>query len=673
MAVIHASPAKPDPALTLVLAGIGLMAIVAISTVLGMVPAIIAVGIPAVVAVGIYLIRHPTAMLSVMVVMELSNLTAVVAQRVSLPIYPASLGLGLLTVGLALREPAMRARINRGTLLCVGLIGCYLITQLLAALGSQNPEASREALQDSIVSYLFLVVILLLVQLTDRPWTAAAAIVLPLAVISALCIISQVGFGSNMSFGGFANVTKASGELITTPRFAGPLEDSNFWGRHLAMALPIAGALIVRAFGLRRQRTALAWVSIMLVLFVGVYLTQSRGTLIATAIALVVWVLASGRTARRRGLMSLPLVALIAFVPGIGNRMVALATDMSDRGNAVDPSVLGRINAQEMAWAMFRDRPGFGFGPAVFETEVPRYAGVVETAVLHPATAPHNLYAQIAADSGVVGIAGWTVFVGGYIIYLATRVVRLSSETANVEKSLGAAVLAGLIAWSFASVFLHLAYFRTFAIMLGLAGALASTMGSNHAYGMPEARRDGRHVLLAAVFGVTAAIAVLFVSASITHTARQIVTLQPTMKSGGDAAYALDLKTRETLLPTYAAMMTTDTRAFTAVSDSVRGVITISVVDIDADSARRDLKNALVESRRQLSDFGANSWYTVAPVGSPTVHSGPKRSATASLTVVAAGVLIAAGSVHSFRRHAVRQQGRGRAGCMSRSRAGVPG
>ena len=45
--------------------------------------------------------------------------------------------------------------------------------------------------------------------------------------------------------------------------------------------------------------------------------------------------------------------------------LVALVEDVSSSGQGygVDPSVLGRTSAQEVAWAMFGDRPMFGVGP----------------------------------------------------------------------------------------------------------------------------------------------------------------------------------------------------------------------------------------------------------------------------------------------------------------------
>ncbi|WNG86968.1 O-antigen ligase family protein [Mycobacterium sp. ITM-2016-00317] len=625
------------------------------ATVLGVTPALMAVGIPVAAAALVYAICRPAAMLVAMIVLEVTNIAEILAERTPVPINTAVLAAGLLTVLVALRDPVKRGRLNRGTLVCAGLMACYLVTQLLAMLGSQNVGVSRTAFTDAVLACLFLVVILVLTQLTGKPWTVAAAVVIPLAVLSVLCVVSFLASGGAMSFGGFANVTEASGQLATTPRFAGPLGDSNFWGRQLILAVPLTGALIVRSSGFGQRRVALAWSAAMLALLAGVYLTQSRGTLIAAGLAVVVWVLASGPTARRRGLMCLPLLALIVLVPGIGDRIVALAIDVRNPAQAVDPSVVGRVNAQEVAWAMFQDRPVFGFGTGLFELSVPRYAAIVDTATRNPADGPHNLYAQFAAESGVVGLVGWIVFVGGCIVYLALRLTRMPSDAAGSTRSLAAAVLAGLIAWSFASAFLHLAYFRTLAIVLALAIAVVSEAVPLSAQQGAEARRKLPPEVLATIFGVAVGAVILLLSTNSTHTASQKVTLKPTRQIGWDLAYALDIKTRDPFLPTYAAMMSAGVDRVTAKADSVRGIITLTVNDTDNDSARTDLGNALDAARVRLEDMGADSWYTVTPVGTPAMHVGAVRSITSSVTAVVVGTLVAAGIHRWLRRTPTRR------------------
>lgn len=614
--------------------------------------AVIAVGFPAALAAAAYLITRPKQTLVVMVVAEVANLMRF-TEGTPLPLFEMSLGLGMVTVVVALRDPAMRGRLNRGTGYCVGLVALYLVTQMLAVLGSQNIDLSSAEFRNALAGCIFLVVVLLLAQMTEGTWTVAAAVVVPLAVMSALCLVNHVVFGGAVSFGGFATVTEASGELTTTPRYGGPGLDTNFWGRHLILGVPMACALLVRARRAGRRNVGIGWSAALIALFAGVYLTQSRGTLVATAAVLFVWVLASGPTVRRRGLISLPLVALVVLLPGIGDRFLALIADVSDSGSThgVDPSVVGRIAAQETAWMLFNERPVFGFGPDVFDSEVPRYSGLVDTAVLVPADASHNLYAQLAAESGIVGLLGWLAFIGGFIWYIAVMAARLPAESPNADRSLAAAALAAIIGWSIASIFLHLAYFRTFAIVLALAGALAAQSSTERVTAVIERRKAMWEDLLATTFGVAAAILVLGLTTTVTHSVSQTLTVVPTSQDvDGSYAYALDIKSRDVLLRTYASLMTAGTSAVSAQADPVRGVIAMSVDTADEHSAPYDLEEALAQARSHLSHFGADSWYRVVPVGGAGWHVGATRSATATGVAVATGSLVAVFTFLSMRR-----------------------
>lgn len=621
------------------------------SAMFGVTTIIIAVGVPVAAASALYAIRRPAVALIAMIVIEVTNLAGVLAQRVQLPVFGLSLLLGVVTVLVALRDPLMRRRLNRTTVVCVGLFGCYLVTQALAALGSQNLQASITTFTTGVMDYVFLVVLLVLAQLSEKPWAIAAAVVVPLAAISVLCLISQIGFAGAASFGGFATVTDASGEMITTLRFGGPGLDSNFWGRNLILGLPLAAALIARAVQAGRQPVVIGWAAAMLALLAGVYLTQSRGTLIAAAVVFLVWVVASGPVARRRGLKSSPLVALVLFVPGIGNRFVALLADVSGStpNNVIDPSVLGRAAAQETAWKMFWDRPLFGFGPGTFESARWSYAGMVPTAVLQPADAPHNLYAQLAAESGIVGLVGWAIFIGGFIA-LAVRAIRHSAISAPSERVMPAAVLAALVGWSAASIFLHLANFRTFAIILALAGALASTADPGADRRVQYAPHRFREVVLSGILGSGVSALVLIPTTGVSYVASHTVTLLPSQQSESFESYALDLRSRDVMLPTYAAMMAAGSPGVTSVADTVRGVITISIATTEKGSAGPMLERALQRADANLAEFGADSLYTVEPTGDIEVRTTIRRHAVWTPVAGLAAVLTAVGTALMMRR-----------------------
>lgn len=596
---------------------------------------------------GWHVVQRPTLTAMTMVAVEVTNLSGVAAAYISAPIVQGSLALGVVAVALALRQPDMRGRLNRGTAACVGLVAIYLFTEMLAVLGSQDVVAALSVLTGSVLDCAFLIVVLVLVQMSRDWWAIAGSVVIPLAVLSVLTVVNQLVFGGTQSFGGLATVTEASGELVTTLRFGGPLPDSNFWGRHLVLGLPFAAALLVRALRRGGRAPIVGWAAAVVALLAGVYLTQSRGSFIAAGVALAVWVIASGPAARRRGVKSLPLLALVLLTPGVGNRLVALVADVARAGSTyvIDLSVLERMAAQEIAWAMFRDRPWFGFGPGAYPLAVPHYAGFVDTAVLNPTDGAHNLYAGIAAESGIVGLTGWAVMVLGFTVCIGQRMLRIPPERMPAERALAAAALAAIVGWSTASVFLHLAYFRTFAICLAFAGALGSSVlpGSG-----PRGRLDRKRthqIALASVLGVAAAAGVAAVAPAPAHTTvSQRVTLLPTPQMSGYYAYALDIRTRSVVLPTYAALIAAGQPDVMAVADTVRGVIDVSVSAADPAAASAALNAALIQGQTNLAALQADSWYSIVPVGSVSEQTEHGVASAWILAAVIVGATTVAGT-----------------------------
>ncbi|MCX2932693.1 O-antigen ligase family protein [Mycobacterium sp. CVI_P3] len=590
--------------------------------------------------------RRPLLALSIMVVVEFTNLSGLVGARSGLPIFPASLMLGVLAVALALRDPHARGRLNSWTVLCCGFLAVFLATQLVATIGSVDPGASFAGMYRLTVDCVFIVVVLALVQITGRPWTVATVIVVTLAAISALTVIDEVFFGGTASFGGLSTVTTASGEGITTLRYGGPLPDSNFWGRHLVMGLPMSAALLTRALRFRRPPAIAAWVAVLLILLAGTYLTQSRGTFLAAGAAILVWFAAAERPVRRWSLLMLPAGLAVFLVPGIGNRLVAALDDVlrAKEHSNVDPSVLGRLAAQQEAWAMFGERPVFGFGPATFPEQVIQFAGRVAIAVREPTNAPHNLYAELAAESGVVGLLGWAVVVIGFIMVAVLGVMACPHPR---DRILAAAVCAAIVAWSVGSIGLHLAYFRTFGVVLALAAGVVPI------WPVPAEplRRLARGVIAwsaAGLVGTTASLGCLWATGSMVVTASQAVTLVPAGPIDGWYSYALDVRSRIEQLYTFAILLEETGSNVQVVADPVRGVLTFSAMAETPDQARDEIQVAVAHADSALHGAIGYQQYYLYNVGSMTITRSRVDTAPAfvgalgvgAATVIVTGVLL---------------------------------
>lgn len=588
----------------------------------------------------VYVALRPKAAATLMVVVEVTNVSGVLSTRGNIPFFQASMLVGLLAVGLALRNPDLRVRLNAWTAWSAALCAFYILTQVVAAIGTTDPVASLGSLRRTSLDCLFLLIVMCLIQLAGQQWVVAAAFVLPLAGLSLLTAIDEFVFNGTQSFAGFSTLTKASGEMVTTRRYGGPLPDSNFWGRHLVMGLPLAAALLVRALRSGRRATIVIWAAVLLTVLAGVYLTQSRGTFVAASVGVAVWFLAVEGSVRRWGRRGLPMGVLVLAVPGIGNRLQSAVHDLSHAspGGQIDPSLLARLNAQQAAQMMFRERPIFGFGPGTFPGESVNFTGRVAVAVREAAGAPHNLYLEFLAESGWFGLFGWTVLIAGF---LSAAVLRIICDPQSRDRVLAAAAGAGIVAWLVASAALHLSYFRTLAIVLALCASLAPAW--------PVPAKAIRSMVQGIVVWSTALVLGLAVfsgcrviSSRPAVQATQQMTLVPAGPIDGYYAYALDIRSRIEFLPTFATLFETRNSPVSVKADPVRGTLTFDVTADTVNQARDRIQLAVGDASAQL--HGSIGYqYSLQTLGSMKIGRTHVRSQLS--TLVAAGLGLVASLV----------------------------
>lgn len=605
----------------------------------------------------IYAARRPLLALAIMVVVEVTNVSGVLGPSTGIPFFSASLLLGLLAVGFAVRDPDARARLNGWTVMCAGLLVLYLAMKVVASIGSVDVAASQDAIYRDVLDCGFVMIVLVLIQLTGRPWLVAGAIVVPLAIICVLTFINELVYAGGMPFGGFAAVAPHSGEDqgFATARYGGPLPDSNFWGRHLVMALPLSAALLTRALRSGRRSAVAMWMPTLLAILGGVYVTHSRGTYVAAGTAMAIWFVACERSVRRRGLAMLPVGALVLAVPGIGDRLFESAQDVTAAGvdYNIDASVLNRVAAVQQAWMMFEERPWFGFGPGTFVGLVTDFAGRVPTAARDPAGAAHNLYAEFAGESGLFGLVGLMVFLLGF---LSLPVLRILAQPQSRDRILAAAVCAAIVTWAIASIALHMAYFRTFGVVLALAGGLAPVWPPS----VGVMRRFLRGVavwLVAGTLGFAAFWVCLSANSSPAATATQRVTLIPEGPIDGWYAYALDIRSRVEMLPTIAAIMDAPNSQVGIAADPVRGVLTFTATADTPEQARDDIQRGIANAETAFHRSLGYLQYSLRAVGSMQITPSQERSNSAQIVAigVGAGTALAVG-LALFRSLARRRQ-----------------
>lgn len=452
---------RAAPSLGLLLAGPGfVLALLATGS------AELAVMGAAAMAVAPFVVARPVFALGLLVAVESSQIGEGLPQAGPLSVTVLAQGIALCALLLAVHD--RRARLAWSPVFLFALV--FLATQALSALDSSDSGLVLSHVADVARDLVTLVLVTWLCVATGRFRFAVCVAVASVAALAGLTIVQEYALRNATTFGNLARLGLA-GAGTTTARHAGPLEDPNFWGRLLTLYTPLALSLWISGRTLRRW----VWFGAFVTLLLGGFLTQSRGAMIALGAAMVAWLLLAGRKYARMLLLAPVVVALLLVNPITGPRLSSLTEVRTASTGEGDESLAGRATTQETGLAIFSAHPLFGTGVGTYEDEAPEFQrrlGIVKSDVL----APHNVFLQMAAETGIVGLCAWLLFLASAALALARarlllrRIPGPRGQSPGSWLALGA--LAGLVGWMVASGFLHLAQFRALLVLLGIGAAI---------------------------------------------------------------------------------------------------------------------------------------------------------------------------------------------------------
>lgn len=193
-------------------------------------------------------------------------------------------------------------------------------------------------------------------------------------------VLAIHGIDQQRSGIGWTGVELSQGTRI---QYVGIFNDPNDLGMLFVACVPMAAYLGSRGgwMGLRR----LFWMAVAGILVYGVYLTDSRGSLLALLMVMGVYIW------QRRGV----------FVAGLlGCMAVGVLLALPSRFNEIDveeASAQGRVDSWYEGLQMFQSHPLFGVGPDMYSD-------------YHHLTA-HNSYVLVLAETGIIGFTLWLAFV----------------------------------------------------------------------------------------------------------------------------------------------------------------------------------------------------------------------------------------------------------------------
>lgn len=312
--------------------------------------------------------------------------------------------------------------------------------------------------------------------------------VLVMGTFLSLLSIYQIATGhTDTDFGGLAQyrVSEITSDTDAA-RPGGTLGDANYYGQSLLILVPLG---FYFAFTAKRVLGRLAGVFCLLVLVGGVVFTYSRGD----AVALGAMLLAALIYKRPRPifLIGLLLAAAVAVPVLPANYVARLGTIVGtatggQQAVLTEESIRGRAGAVQAAISMFADHPLLGVGRENYPLYQLQYLKGTALALHAKAIPPHDLYLEIATETGIVGLA----VVGGMllVVFGALREAyrRFLALKAPREAELAVWMGIGLFGYLVSSLFLHGAFLYMLWLQLALIVALRQVSRSQEVVPMME-------------------------------------------------------------------------------------------------------------------------------------------------------------------------------------------
>jgi putative inorganic carbon (HCO3(-)) transporter len=236
--------------------------------------------------------------------------------------------------------------------------------------------------------------------------------------------------------------------------YVGIFNDPNDLGLLFVLTLPMAVYLSSGGgwFGIKRM----FWLASAALLLYGIYLTDSRGAMLAVALILGVYLW------RRRGLVTAALLGSAVLVG-----MLLLPSRLQDLSPG-EESASGRVDAWYEGFQMFISHPLFGVGAGNFTD--------------YNFLTAHNSFVLVLAETGFFGFILWLGFVG-YCFGMTLAVLRYKPDLADAqaaatwgsERAIATTLLLSLSGCIGAAFFLS----RSYAIVLYLLAALVVAAYTN--------------------------------------------------------------------------------------------------------------------------------------------------------------------------------------------------
>ena len=352
--------------------------------------------------------------------------------------------------------------------------GLYIFMASLSLFYAPDVSLVSQALSDLIKDVTIAIMIVTLLKSQVELRRAIWALLWAGIFMGTLSVIQYLTGTFTNNYGGFAQAPflQVVGD-VQGYRISGPIGDPNFYAQAMVVLVPLA---IERFLDEREVKYRLLALWALVVCFLTVIFTFSRGGFLALCVALAVWFFIHPPRGLYLALAIVLAIAVIAFIPqNYVNRLMTLQQIFPSSTNGFytqDQSIQGRASENLTSIAMFLDHPLLGVGYFNYELYYLQYAEQIGLAPDASARAAHNLYLQVLAETGLLGLTAFLTLLWAAIKGALDSFRKFKSSNRKELVSMTVAIGAGFAGYLAAAVFVHAAYPRYLWLIIGVVFSL---------------------------------------------------------------------------------------------------------------------------------------------------------------------------------------------------------
>lgn len=414
---------------------------------------------------------RPQWAVALYIVLVFSDLLSLLTTYQGLPSVARFAGIVVLSAVLA-----YRLLIQRRPLAADEMTWWMLAYGGMVALGlvyARDPDRVMANLIEFIRNFITYIAVINMIT-TRRRFRIALWMLLAMGVfLAGLTIYQSVTQDFSNNFSGLAQyrVSEISGGN-DAPRPSGQFGDANYYGQSLVFLVPVAMYL---AFEERRLVMRLLGGIAALMLIAAIIYTYSRGDALAVMAMIVAAIIYKRPNPVFLVVGAVVLIGSLPLLPAsyLDRLTTVLQTAEGNQQTIYnEQSIRGRAGASLAAVAMFIDHPLVGVGRENYTLYQLDYLAGTSLAYQAKSIPPHDLYLEIAAEHGILGL----VVVGGLLLTAWRALVearrRFFASGDRLQGELAAWMAIGLFGYLVSSLFLHGAYLYMLWLQVALIIAL---------------------------------------------------------------------------------------------------------------------------------------------------------------------------------------------------------